>query len=48
MVSVAAGTLMATTFALLTVLDHAAGSGFGGPEVKGEKMLQRGTLPPGL
>ena len=48
MVSVAAGTLMATTFALLTVLDHAAGSGFGGPEVKGEKMLPWGPLPPGL
>ena len=40
MVSVAAGTLMATTFALLTVLDHAAGSGFGDPEVKGADLLK--------
>ena len=37
MVSVATGTLRATTFALLTVLDHAAGSGFGDPEVKGRR-----------
>ena len=37
-----------TLSASLTVPDQAAGLDFGDPEVKGEKMLQRGPLPPGL